>query len=63
MSTNIKPPTEILGIWAMAAVLTLEDIEAFTLVPLLLKAVFVALTVEAARQSIAYIKARKPVDP
>ncbi|MFF3720868.1 hypothetical protein ACFYYM_00650 [Streptomyces erythrochromogenes] len=59
MTTRIKPPTEILGIWAIAAVLTLEDVEEFTLVPLLLKAVFIALTVAAARQSIAYIKARR----
>ncbi|MFF4264640.1 hypothetical protein ACFY7Y_37665 [Streptomyces virginiae] len=59
MTTRIKPPTEILGIWAIAAVLTLDDIEEFTLVPLLLKALFLALTLAAARQSIAYAKARR----
>lgn len=59
MTTRIKPPTEILGIWAIAAVLTLDDIEEFTLVPLLLKALFLALTLAAARQSIAYVKARR----
>ncbi|MFF7300597.1 hypothetical protein [Streptomyces sp. NPDC008265] len=59
MTTRIKPPTEILGIWAIAGVLLLDDIEKFTLVPLLLKAVFIALTIEAARQSIVYLKARR----